>query len=277
MLGKLIRHEWKSTYKAGGLMLLLILLLTLFGVLSFQTPLWQHISRDDSYYRISPLDIVGVVALIMYAFMLAGIAGGIVIYLGIHFYQTMYTDRGYLTHTLPVGRHQLLVSKILVGGIWMFLTSLFVLLSSLAVMSAMVSEMLPDGYTLASLWKEYSGDIRQFFYLLEDELGTDLTRFWITLFPKAVASSFISVTILFGSITLGQLFHKARGLMAIVCYICVNAAMNMITSIGQGILATISSLNVDFLVDASIFVEAVAAVLLYIASYRIITRRLNME
>lgn len=276
MLGKLIKHEWKSTYKAGCLMLFLTLLLTLFGWLSFQTPLWQQLSNETYQYSFSPLDILSIASLLMYFFMLMGISCGIVIYLGVHFYQTMYTDQGYLTHTLPVGRHQLLCSKILVSGIWLLLTSIFILLSSLVVACSLVSVVLPDGYTLASLWKEYSGDIMRFFSILGEEMGVDLGKFLAMGIVEVVIGSFLSVAILFGSITLGQLFSKVRILMAIVCYVVVTVIINMITSLVQSILS-LNSLDLGAAMDVGVIVEAVAAVLLYFVSYRIITRRLNME
>lgn len=276
MLGKLIKHEWKSTYKAGCLMLFLTLLLTLFGWLSFRTPLWQQLSNETYQYSFSPLDFISIVSLLMYAFMLMGVSCGIVIYLGVHFYQTMYTDQGYLTHTLPVGRHQLLCSKILVSGIWLLLTSIFVLLSSLVVACSLVSVVLPDGYTLASLWKEYSGDIMRFFSILGEEMGVDLGKFLAMGIVEVVIGSFLSVAILFGSITLGQLFSKVRILMAIVCYVVVTVIINMITSLVQSILS-LNSLDLGAAMDVGVIVEAVAAVLLYFVSYRIITKRLNME
>ena len=100
MLGKLIKHEWKSTYKMGCLMLVVIALITVFGWLAFQTPMWKSLSRND--FSFGWLDIFGFLTLMMYVLLLVGVNFGILIYLGVRFYKTMYTDEGYLTHTLPV-------------------------------------------------------------------------------------------------------------------------------------------------------------------------------
>ena len=93
MLGKLIKHEWKDTYKMGCLMLFITLLVTVMGWLSFQSPMWKM--NSDSYYMsLGPLDFISIIVLLMYVFMLAGISYAILIYIGVHFYKTMYTDQG---------------------------------------------------------------------------------------------------------------------------------------------------------------------------------------
>ena len=119
MLGRLIKHEWKSTYKVGCLMLAAMAVTTFLGWMSFQTPMWR--SMGDGGGRFIWLDIFGAFTLVMYVVLLVVINSGIVIYVGVHFYKTMYTDEGYLLHTLPVTKHEILFCKILVGGLWVLI------------------------------------------------------------------------------------------------------------------------------------------------------------
>ena len=111
MLGKLFKHEWKNTYKIGLLMVLIMIGVTVFGCASFFTPLWVNGFQNSFTGKLTPIDILGIVFLIFYVISIIGVTYGILIYLGVRFYKSMYTDEGYLTHTLPVTSHHLLLIK----------------------------------------------------------------------------------------------------------------------------------------------------------------------
>lgn len=274
MLKKLIKHEWRSTYKVGCLLLFMTLVVTFLGWLSFQSPMWREMNLDNYRYDydFGLLDLLSLVSLLMYVFMLAGLCCGIMIYLGVHFYKTMYTDQGYLTHTLPVGRHQLLISKILVSGIWMLAMSVFTILSAFAVTNSLIGVLMPKGYGVADFWQLMG----EFFEEFGEVLDIDFLYVIVRLVVSGILSAFTSVMILFGSITVGQLFTKVRVLMAIVCYVVVIFLSDVIASLVNSILA-MSVANINDITDVSMIVQLVIAVVLYIASYQIITKRLNME
>lgn len=276
MLGKLVRHEWKSTYRMGCLMLGITLLVTFLGWLSFQSPLWRQMGEDTYRIAYSPLDFLSIVMLLMYFFMLVGVSYALLIYLGIHFYRTMYTDQGYLTHTLPVGAHHLLCSKLLVGGLWILIVDAGVVLSIMAVLGTLFGRFVPDEYTLHAAWRELVPFLREFFTLF----GLDYGFYLVLLILSAVVGPFVSAAILFGSITVGQIFSRARALMAILCYLGVGMANSLIATVVQsaaGYMAASYDVWMNVSMNASLIVQVIAAVLLYFASYHIITKKLNME
>lgn len=276
MLGKLIKYEWKSTYKMGCLMLFFTLMVTFLGWLSFQSPMWRQLREDDYRMSFGPLDFMSIIVLLMYVFMLVGITYAILIYLGVHFYKTMYTDQGYLTHTLPVGKHDLLVSKILMSGLWLLIVYVAVFLSCMTVMGSLVGVILPKGYEWAEFWREFSEGVSEFF----DVFDLSYSFYIVILIIDVVIGPFVTVGILFGAITLGQLFNRARVLMAILCYLGVGIVNNLLASVVQSV-AAFSTRGYGTMMDISTYstmiVQLIAAVLLYFASYQIITKRLNME
>lgn len=278
MLGKLIKHEWKSTYKVGGLMALFTVIVTFLGWLSFKSPMWQTINND--YYSFNPLDILSFATLLIYVFMLVGITYGTMIYMGVHFYKTMYTDQGYLTHTLPVGKHQLLGSKILISGLWMIIIELLVILSSFIVICSLLTAVMPEGYSLADLWNEFRPVYREILWKLEQETGLKLTGYIAYALIAALIGPFVTMTILFGAITVGQLFTKVRVLMAIVCYVGIIMINGLISSLVQSIVSfKTSSIDayVNIQISSSSIVSLIVAVILYVISYQIVTKKLNME
>ncbi|MCI8799783.1 MAG: hypothetical protein HFH88_08210 [Lachnospiraceae bacterium] len=279
MLGKLIRHEWKETSKMGCLLLFVVVLITLFGWLAFRTPMWKSISNGNASF--SWLDIFSVLTLMMYVMMLAGINYGITIYLGVRFYQTMYTDQGYLTHTLPVTKHQLLLSKILVSGLWIFFLMLSLYLSVFILGASMLSLFLPQGYSLASLWRELGLNFGELLELIGEEMDFNVIRWLVTLVVTTILSPFATVTILFGAISMGQLFGKHRVLAAILSYIGIMVAVSVLSSIFRSILMfsriTSAGSYLNNSLDSSIIINLLLAVGLYFVSWHVTSNRLNMQ
>ena len=187
MLGKLLKNEWKDTFKIGCLMLIVLVGVTFLGWLAFQSPMWQEMANDNLYYNatfgVSILNIASVCTLLLYAVMLVAISVGIIAYLGVRFYRTMYTDEGYLTHTLPVTEGKLLFTKTFVSGIWIFIISLGIILSMFALLAFMISAMLPSGYSLSDFWWEfqevYETELKDLFVMIEKEMGMNFRAYWI--------------------------------------------------------------------------------------------------
>ncbi len=277
MLGKLIKHEWKSTYKVGCIMLFATLVITFFGWMAFQSPMWQNM--ESSRYRASILDALSIVTIIMYAFMLVGVMYGILIYLGVHFYRTMYTDQGYLTHTLPVTKHQLLGSKILVSGLWMMFISLAIFLSVVILISSLITAVMPAGYSLMEAWGEIFGALGEWSEWFRNELDFNFVRTLAVFLFSAVISPFTMVMVLFGSISVGQFFTRFRVLMAIVCYIGILIIQSILGSLLQNVVLWQSSLGI-YIDSTNIFnalINLLMSIVLYVLSWLVISKKLNME
>ena len=295
MLGKLLKNEWKGTYKIGGLMLIVLVGVTFLGWLAFRSPMWQEMANDN-YYRstfgVSILNIVSVLTLLFYAIMLAAVSVGIIAYLGVRFYRTMYTDEGYLTHTLPVTEGQLLFTKTFISGIWILIISLGVILSVFALMAFMISAILPAGYTLSDFWQEfwrvYDAEMKDLFVMIEDTFGMSFRGYFIYMIVSMILSAFTSVMTLFGAISMGQIFTKHRVLMAIASYIAVSMVKGIFGSVIEGIVTNVyansasgsteivgSYINTNMIIQ--LVLSVVFAALLYLVSWLVNTRRLNME
>lgn len=273
MLGKLIKYEWKGTYKMGGLMLGVVALITLMGWLGFQSLLWGGGSGRAEFAWIN---VLGIMTLVIYVIMLAAVNYGIGIYVAVHFYKTMYTDEGYLTHTLPVTKHQLLLSKVFVGGMWIFFVLISVYLSVIVLGISMVSAFLPEGYALSSVWR----DIEDLLYEFSMSDRADLLGWLLTMLVTSLIQPFTTVSILFGAISIGQLSAKNRVLMAIASYIGITVATNIVSSLMRSAAAITLyagfTTYINTSVNMSTLVDVAAAVALYIVSWHVASRKLNM-
>lgn len=288
MLGKLFKHEWKCTWKVGGMMLLGLVLVSFFGWFSFQAPMWRAVADPGHYSGISVWDLLSFGTLFMYIIMLIGLNYGIIIYMGVRFYKTMYTDEGYLTHTLPVSKHQILVSKILNSGLWTILMMIGIELSVVILVLSMIGAFIPEGYTWADLWREIEPELGYMNEMFRDIIGMSMNGYFWMMLVFSLISPFCSMIILFGAISIGQLFTKHRVLMAIVSYVGIMIVANIITSTVQSIFSVnqmsrsvSDNVLVGGYVNMSVWLSMtfsiVEAAILYFVSYYVTTRKLNME
>ena len=269
-------------------MLLGLVLVSFFGWFSFQAPMWRAVADPGHYSGISVWDLLSFGTLFMYIIMLIGLNYGIIIYMGVRFYKTMYTDEGYLTHTLPVSKHQILVSKILNSGLWTILMMIGIELSVVILVLSMIGAFIPEGYTWADLWREIEPELGYMNEMFRDILGMSMNGYFWMMLVFSLISPFCSMIILFGAISIGQLFTKHRVLMAIVSYVGILIVANIITSTVQSIFSVnqmsrsvSDNVLVGGYVNMSVWLSMtfsiVEAAILYFVSYYVTTRKLNME
>ena len=288
MLGKLIKYEWKSTYKVGTLLLLAIVLATLMGFVIFQAPMWKSMYRDSSIDEVAEvlLNVASIFSMLIYVLLLIGAVYGIYIFLVVRFYRSMYKSEGYLLHTLPVTKHQILISKILVSTIWVYLISIAMIVSIvlffLAMMSAISGESIPD--IIGSISDVYS-DIYILFRALFSTSGFSISMYWVMILLSSILGLPAGLVILFGAISIGQLFAKNRVLMAVLSYIGISIARSVLGSLIQGVhyIGTALSGSEQFVgyLNSSMVLGLVLNLLLavgcYVISYHVISKKLNME
>lgn len=287
MLGKLIKYEWKNTYKVGGILLITMFIFTVLCMLSFQSPMWQAAFNGTDYETnpfLSPIDMLAIMTLILYFIMLMCVSYGIMIYLGVHFYKTMYTDEGYLIHTLPVKKYQILNSKIFIGGIWMLIISAAMVVSIIAVICGIVMPLVEPSASEMSIWEAICFVMEELWMEIKlAGMTGSVVHFIISMILMVLIAPFGGIAIMYGAISMGQLFSKYRVMMAIFCYIGV-IIVNYIISMFIQLPITIRAVSTDDIFalynstyDAAILLNVVMAAIMYFVAHYVITKRLNME
>ena len=108
MYRKLVKHDWRSTRGVLGLMCLTSLGAALLGGLSMR----GMILMEEAENFEGLLAFINVLTL-MTAFFTIGIcSAGSLFFLIWRFYKSRFADEGYLTFTLPVTTHQILLSSL---------------------------------------------------------------------------------------------------------------------------------------------------------------------
>ncbi len=137
MLGKLMKYEWKSTWKLLVPMNVLIVAMSLFAYLTIRLDFFDN---DSEIVILSGITIIMFYILSMFVVVI-----GTAIYLIYRFYTSVYGDQGYLLHTLPVDKHHIIISKVLVSVLWLMLSIILIYLSVFLLFSS-------DEAVLEAVW-----------------------------------------------------------------------------------------------------------------------------
>ncbi len=234
MLGKLIKHEFKATYK---IMLLLIGILVIFGIVSYFLGTWfvglgQNDIDNEFYAALVGVSMFGTTTLIFVSFISINMIG--LIYLVIRFYKTMYTQEGYLTFTLPVTVSQITNAKLISAVIWEIIMTC---INILTVVVFVLGICTPLDVSLYEIFDELIA------LKLYNVAG------WIIMFITTMLITPISaIATPYFCITVGQLWQKHKIIGSILAYgafYFVNQIASTVIMIFSGYFRAIFNPNID--------------------------------
>lgn len=220
MLTKLLKHEWKETWRIPALCCAIVILMTLTAVICF-----TRMSPPDNK---ADLNAGAFVLMMFYVMTISCISFVITLYVAVRFYKNLYTDEGYLMHTLPVTPRQLLLSKLLVSSLWLFVVSLLVLWAVFMILIFALPVMVLDDINLSfSFLMNYGAEYSNALF------GMSLPVFIVFFFFYFIISSISNALIIYGSISLGQMFSKHKVMGSVLCYIGVTILIQTVTSLAM--------------------------------------------
>ena len=220
MLGKLLKHEWKAVWKVPTLLIGIVMLAGLIAGLTFAMPIW------DSDWVGLPMS--GVMLIMTFFFGLSGVNIGIIIYFGVRYYRSMFTDEGYLTHTLPVSARELLLNKVITMSAWNLITMAGVIVSLMIFGGVAFLSLAPlDG----AFAREVTRALAELPEIFSSSEMAGFQAFCASLILMLLTSAFSGTMILIGAITLGQMVRKHRILGAIGAYFAINGVVQMVNTV----------------------------------------------
>lgn len=204
MLGKLIKHEFKDTYKLICVYYAVLGLLTILGIITVK----GTYSMQSASVLLRILMVISVAA---YSVMM-GILGIVTIMvLCSQFEKTMYGDRGYLTHTLPVKKGEILASKYIVSVVWC-IASLFVMFLSLMIYGSFLSGDNLFHMLFAEITDLQWQSIDRF---AQENFGCGLIPFLLLAIVTLIVAVMHLFSFLWAAISIGQLANERRKPLAI--------------------------------------------------------------
>ncbi len=242
---------------------------------TFHLPIW------DSEWVGLPLS--GVMMIITFYVAIIGVSLGITIYFAVRYYKNMFTDEGYLTNTLPVSSHQLLLSKVITMFSWDII-SILAIAASVAIFMGMIilAFMEPgDGKTIVDgFWELFDMGIWDSPYM--QEFG----GFCVSLIVMFFASAFSNTMTIVASVTIGQMVRRHRILGAFGAYFAIGTVMQIISTVilFPYMISTFDNVYVEtpfpLMTVMYLIISAVSVIIgvgLYFLSEYLIRKQLELE
>lgn len=202
MLGKLLRNEFKSTYKPMLIIYLITIVSTALGCFLFGTS--SHDVMPKELERVLTITFV-----LSYTFVVIALVILVYIMACERFYKSMYSEQGYLTHTLPVSPLSNLNARLITSIVWLLISGIILILSVGAIS---VAEE-PNGFL---------NFIRSISYRELDQSALYATGYhfpvlMLIILLLILASCCNALLLVYAALSLGQLasLHKIRAAIGI--------------------------------------------------------------
>lgn len=268
MLKKLFKYDFEASCRIFLLLHGIIMLISGLGKLIF-TLIPDAL---DSFPLVSIL-------IPTYVLLCFGLYLGFRIYLIVRFYRSMFSNEGYLYHTLPVKPHQLLLSKLLCSTLLTLLSDAVLILCALVLLAGDPMRVLMEQRDLIA-------STTQMFF---NASPGDCVLFAALYLPF---SYFYMYSAYFAAVSLGQvLLQKHRVLGAFVSYLIFHMVLEVLTVIplfvflfSSGFATATAAPAPDLLAAFYRFtyfltfgIAIVGSVVFFFVSHYIMKKKLNLE
>lgn len=236
MLGKLLKYDLRSVSRLLVPATLLAAAVTILGTVALR--LIIYISTTYSGGFVATAAIVGLV-LIVVASVVALIAYSVVsvIFIYVRFYKNLFTDEGYLTFTLPVKSHSLLLSKLITYAIWGFITAFAVF--AFILIFVLVGCATPGQIVSTTVWEGLCEFLREM--LSMSPLAV------LVYIAEIIVQAIASGLMVFLSIAIGcTVANKHKVVTSVAFYFVLNTALQVISTVFIMLIGLFQAENIIF-------------------------------
>ena len=237
MYSKLLKYDWRATRGILGLLCAISLGAALAGGGTMRYLIWA-----SDYNRESTLLIVVNVMAMIACFLSICVCGAAGLFLHIwRFYKSRFTDEGFVTFTLPVTTHQILLSSLLNTVIGMVLLGLTICLC--IPLWLLVGFSGVEGF-FPALWKLLPQIPQMFSEIFRKE---EMKYFWAMLVNIPVGF-LAEIVVLMLSVTIGSIIARKHKILASVgCYYGINLVLSFVSSVCSLAMAFAAEANAGWI------------------------------
>ena len=278
MSRKLIKYEFKQMKSA--LLLTAIVFAIITGIV-FCTGILPMLVFGINESEGGILSIfLASISVLLYEVILIVTAIGMNIYIGVRFYKTMYSGIGYFTNTLPLKKHEIILSKIIPAAIAQTIVNLMIIVSGVIIFCGFIFATDRFGDLMLYIARFKGGILGNFTML--NGMGIVLGIVFGCLF--AIIQIVSNTLLLFLAVSIGQLFNSYK-ILSVIIFIVMNVGLNAV----DGIINMVTGALVHgiFMHSPGVYSiitmiligtkNIIIAVIAYAISYRILRDKLNLE
>ena len=282
MLGKLIKNEFKAVNRLMIPLHLGLIAITIIGRFYLQLTVFNNPARSIVLSQNVWYNVLNVLLVFFYVIALIAAAMITYIYLSIlRFRKNLFTDEGYLMHTLPVKASAHIWSKLIVCFIWETVDAILVILSVFGLfINGEMLRVLPKGLTVM---------FESFPDAFGVPAGLGIPLFLLLLLIDAVSG----ILTIYMCIAIGHSFNSHKILASVGVYVgvtMITSIISMIFSAVTGVVvygnSTLISTVSDSTTTAAVFwlpwifsmlISLITGIAAYLLANYFMTKRLNLE
>lgn len=265
MLSKVFKYDIKSLRNTILTMLVVLLSLGLvgFGVRMLIFRLETNI--DGAFFPY--IGLYGLWILTVAGILTVGVSAGILILY--RYYRSVFTDEGYLTMTLPVGTHALLLGKMFAALVYALAVAVAVGAAyMLSVTIPFIFKMIENG-TLKNFWDYFSGSD------ISGISGKEVPKVVLAILD-ALFTVIRQFVLLYAAVTFGAAALKKAKLVGAVLFVFLISFVNGIFSTLLSLLtAQVESMILSYSVN--ILLSAILILIFYYLTYHLLHKHFNIE
>ena len=269
MLGKLLKYEFKATGKTFLPLYGALLIVSIIQKIFFETGVFETNNTVLALLSASiPMIFSGLIVALMAVTVVTMVQ---------RFSKNLLGQEGYLMFTLPVKTSVLIWSKLIAAWVWSILSMVVAILAFVITFFGFVE------------WEIVLRELRDVILYITQNFNVALIIFEFSILM--IVGSASSILTIYLALSIGQLVYKHRMLVSVGAYVGISIIVNNIlsaifvavgeSSIGENIQRTLESLDgmaaVNFIMILLIVFVAIQAVVYFICTNKILTKRLNLE
>lgn len=258
MFGKLLKYEFKSIGKWYLILYAIAISLSLVIGMWIRT-LNENYLESTSSSNTDVAFYIFVFTLIAYVAVVVSIAISTLFLIINRFRKNIYGREGYLTMTLPVNSHQILLSKLTSAVIWNILAGVVAALSVFIIIAlSSLQNLYGVSYTLSTIM---------------DLPGATLFTF------NSFVDGIVGILLIYFATSIGQLFKDHRVLMAFVAYFGINMVVGLFTTIFylNQLEALGTAESFVYLNPLTLVLNILLGIGYYFGTHYIMTKKLNLQ
>lgn len=280
MFTKLLKHEWRATRGVIGLLCVIILI----AGITIGSTMYLMISASQDGATIAPdgsvvastlqplsefAEVTGVL-LIMAGVGAVAVCGAASVFVVIYrFYKRCFTDEGYLTFTLPVNNHQILLSSMLnsIFGVFLVVLACF---AAIGIAFALFLIAFNHQIIWADVWVAWADVWQQ----LVDSFRKNIGQFAFVGF-SGIWGAMSELVLLMLAVTIGSLIAKKHKILAAVgVYYGIGMVQSVVFSLFA--LSATTTQDVNRLLATPGIMGLFLAIGGYFLMHWLISRKLNL-
>ena len=272
MLSKLIKHEFRATSRIMWPVFFGMLALT--ALMRLSLPL---LNNGGVHWL---LQLVGVLLVIGFVLGLLALAFVPLVLSACRWRDHVLKDEGYLTLTLPVSLHQLLVSKLIVSAVWYAAAFIVGLLSLLIAVS---------GWSTFQYVPDLFNDVFTAFFGMEASLRSHALLILLELLGNFVFAVSAASIVVYAAYSIGYSFNKHKELWTVILILVffelaqftAIAMIGVFINVNPDTWIALDAVNVpkgiELLLLWGMFGELLFCAAGYAVTWFFTTRKLNLE